>query len=158
MVRWAQAAHYTANGHARPGGQLAVQVPAHGHHEAGHILAELAAEHPYREAMEPYPHTSGTCTPDFYATQLYLLGFQTRHVRMQVYEHVLPGPRAMVEWFTGSALTRYRAHMSSDMYATFVREYEDRVVAFCGEPRPYYLPFNRILVWGRLPVSSEHDE
>ena len=135
-----------------PGGQIAIQVPSGGEHPTRDILGTLAAEEPYASAMQGYRRAGGnTRTPDWYARQLYDLGFAEQDVRMQVYPHVLPEARSVVEWFKGSGLAPYRERLSADVYATLVAEYERRVVERSGEGEPYFLPFNRILIWGRLP-------
>ncbi len=135
-----------------PGGQIAIQVPSGGEHPTRDILGTLAAEKPYASAMQGYRRAGGnTRTPDWYARQLYELGFADQNVRMQVYPHVLPEARSVVEWFKGSGLGPYRERMSAELYADLVAEYERRVVERSGEDEPYFLPFNRILIWGRLP-------
>ena len=134
-----------------PGGQLAIQVPSGGEHPARDILGLLGREEPYVSALRDYRRAGGTRTPDWYATELYHLGYEQQNVRMQLYGHVLPEARAVVEWFKGSALGPYRERMSAEMYADLIAEYDRRVVERCGEGEPYFLPFNRILVWGRRP-------
>jgi trans-aconitate 2-methyltransferase len=134
-----------------PGGQLAIQVPSGGDHAARDIMPGLAAEEPYVSAMDGYRRAGGTRTADWYATRLHELGYADQNVRMQVYGHVLPEPRSVVEWFKGSGLGPYRDRLSPELYASFVAEYERRVVERCGEGEPYFLPFNRILIWGHRP-------
>lgn len=134
------------------GGQIAIQVPSGGEHPTRDILGTLAAEEPYASAMRGYRRAGGnTRTPDWYARQLYELGFAEQNVRMQVYPHLLPGARSVVEWFKGSGLAPYRERLSAGVYADLVAEYERRVVERSGEDEPYFLPFNRILIWGRMP-------
>jgi trans-aconitate 2-methyltransferase len=133
-----------------PGGQIAIQVPSGGGHPASQILGTLTAEEPYASVMMANRRARSTLTPDAYARLLYELGYVARHVRMQVYGHILPEALSVVEWFKGSALGPYRSHLPPDMYAALVAEYERRVVAQCGQGEPYFLPFNRILMWGRI--------
>ena len=135
-----------------PKGQIAVQMPMPGAvHPAGHVLGDLVRQSPYAEALGTVRRASGTRAPDFYATHLHELGYEQFHVRLQVYGHLLPEALSMVEWFKGSALAPYRAQLPHDLYQQLVRDYEAEVVRLCGRGKPYFLPFNRILVWGRLP-------
>ncbi len=135
-----------------PGGQIAIQIPSGGEHPTRDILGTLAAEEPYATGMQGYRRAGGnTRTPDWYSRQLHELGFAEQNVRMQVYPHVLPEARSVVEWFKGSGLAPYRERLAAEVYSDLVTEYERRVVERSGEGEPYFLPFNRILIWGRLP-------
>ena len=88
--------------------------------------------------------------PEQYATLLHDLGFVEQHVRLQVYAHVLPSSRHVVEWVRGTSLTRFEKRLSPELYAEFLRRYEERLIAEIGDARPYFFPFRRILMWGRL--------
>lgn len=134
-----------------PGGQLAVQVPSGGEHPVRDILGALAREEPYASAMGDYRRAGGTRTTEWYGAELYRLGFARQHVRMQLYGHVLPEARSVVEWYKGSALGPYRERLPAELYSAFVDEYTRRVVERSGDGEPYFLPFNRILIWGQLP-------
>ena len=133
----------------RPGGQLAVQMPANEDH-ASHLVARaLAQEEPYREQLEGYERRFPTLTPSRYASLLDELGFERQHVRVQVYPHHLPETRSVVEWVKGSLLTPYRDRLPADAYARFLEEYTARLVAELGEHAPYFYAFPRTLMWGR---------
>jgi trans-aconitate 2-methyltransferase len=134
-----------------PGGQLAIQVPLGGDHPARPVLAEVAASEPYASALRGFARAPGAMPPDWYATRLHELGAAEQIVRMNVYGHVLERPRLLVEWFKGSALTSYRERLSSALYDSFVAEYTRRIVEGFGDDAPYFLPFNRVLLWARWP-------
>ncbi len=36
-------------------------------------------------------------------------------------------------------------------FADFLAEYETRLLARIGHHAPYFFPFRRVLLWGRLP-------
>jgi trans-aconitate 2-methyltransferase len=42
--------------------------------------------------------------------------------------------------------------MPEDIYQEFVVRYRARLNAALGDRRPYFYPFKRILLWGRLPA------
>jgi trans-aconitate 2-methyltransferase len=90
--------------------------------------------------------------PEEYATLLDELGFVEQSVRLQVYGHVLGSPDAVVEWVRGTLLTDYESRMPDDIYQEFVVRYRARLNAALGDRRPYFYPFKRILLWGRLPA------
>ena len=99
----------------------------------------------------PDPVAEFVLEPEQYATILYELGFALQHVRLQVYPHVLPSSRSVVDWVRGTTLTRFQAVLDADTYAAFLTEYERQLLRVIGDRSPYFFPFRRILMWGRLP-------
>jgi trans-aconitate 2-methyltransferase len=124
-----------------PNGQLAVQMPANHDHPSHRIAAEVAS------SFGIQPRTVNVLPPESYADLLHRLGFKRQHVRSQVYGHILPSTRDVVEWTKGSTLTPYRQALSSDRYEEFLTEYTDRLVATLGDSRPYFYTFKRVLMW-----------
>jgi trans-aconitate 2-methyltransferase len=133
-----------------PGGELAVQVPANFDHVSHTLAADIAREEPFASAMQGYTRTFSVLAPEEYATLLHSLGFVAQSVRLQVYGHVLESPDAVVEWVRGTLLTDYESRLSDDLYREFVAGYRERLNAALGDQRPYFYPFKRILLWGRL--------
>lgn len=133
-----------------PGGELAVQVPANFDHVSHTLAAETAREQPFAGAMRGYVRTFAVLRPEEYAALLHELGFVGQSVRLQVYGHVLESPDAVVEWVRGTLLTDYESRMPEAMYAEFVARYRERLNAALGDQRPYFYPFKRILLWGRI--------
>ena len=133
-----------------PGGELAVQVPANFDHVSHTLAADIAREEPFASAMHGYSRTFSVLPPEEYATLLYKLGFVAQTVRLQVYGHVLESPDAVVEWVRGTLLTDYESRMPEAMYHDFVARYREQLNAALGDQRPYFYPFKRILLWGRL--------
>ncbi len=134
-----------------PGGELAVQVPANFDHLSHRLAAEIAREEPFIDAMRGYTRTFAVLPPEEYATLLHQLGFITQSVRLQVYAHVLESPDSVVEWVRGTLLTDYELRMPAALYQEFVTRYRERLNAALGDQRPFFYPFKRILLWGRLP-------
>ena len=135
-----------------PGGELAVQVPANFDHLSHRLAAEIAREEPFIDAMRGYTRTFAVLAPEEYATLLHQLGFITQSVRLQVYAHVLESPDSVVEWVRGTLLTDYELRMPAALYQEFVTRYRERLNAALGDQRPFFYPFKRILLWGRLPA------
>jgi trans-aconitate 2-methyltransferase len=135
-----------------PGGELAVQVPANFDHVSHSLASELAREEPFASAMDGYVRTFGVLAPEAYATLLHRLGFAAQSVRMQVYGHLLESTDSVVEWVRGTLLTDYERRLPDALYAQFVARYRERLHAALGDQRPYFYPFKRILLWGRLPA------
>ena len=138
---------------ARPGGQIAVQMPYSSGQPSHRIAHVVAAEEPYRSALGGWLREDPVQLPDFYATLLYNeLGCTEQLTRMNVYGHVLAETRATVEWVKGSLLTAYLSRLPQELHASFLADYEARVVGEVGQHTPYFYPFPRVFLWGRLPA------
>ena len=145
LARWAAS--------LRPGGELAVQVPANVDHPAHLLAAEVAESAEFIDAFEgsPPPDTvHNVLKPEAYAELLEQLGFGAQHVRLQVYPHRLASTADVVEWVKGTSLTRFKKVLHEETYDRFVDVYRHRLVAELGARRPYFYAFKRILIWGRL--------
>lgn len=148
ITRWAAA--------LRPGGQIAIQVPANAAMPAHVVARNLAEREPYRSLFGPDgppidPVEAYVLEPEEYAQALYDIGFENQHVRLQVYPHVLPSSRDVVEWVRGTTLTRFEKRLEPAAFESFVADYETDLLQVLGDHRPHFFPFRRILMWARLP-------
>ncbi len=143
-------------GRLRPGGQLAVQVPANPDHPSHTTSIAVAHEATFFGALggevppDPLDHV---LDPARYAEILDDLGFVNQHVRLQVYGFHLPAAADVVEWVKGTSLTRFAARLDDATYAAFVNRYRERLVEVLGDQRPYFYAFKRILLWGRWSAA-----
>lgn len=138
----------------RPGGQLAVQVPANADHPSHTAAAAVALERPFADAMDGAPPPDvvrGVLAPERYAELLDALGFAEQHVRLQVYGHHLPSTASVVEWTKGTSLVRFRRLLPPALFEQFVDRYRQRVLEELGDRAPYFYAFKRILFWARCP-------
>jgi trans-aconitate 2-methyltransferase len=135
----------------RPGGQLAVQVPANFDHPSHIVAAEVAQERPFLDSMLEAPPgvVNEVLKPERYAELLHELGFSRQHVRLQVYGHVLASTAAVVEWTKGTALLRFQRLLPAPLFDAYVDRYRERLVEVLGDRAPYFYPFKRILFWAR---------
>ena len=148
LARWA--------GALRPGGQIAVQVPANADmpsHTVGRLVAE---REPYLSLFGPQgppidPVQAYVLRPEEYAQIFHDLGFERQHVRLQVYPHILPSTRHVVEWVRGTTLTRFEKRLAPEAFEAFVANYETELLKVLGNHEPHFFPFRRILMWARLP-------
>ena len=128
-----------------PAGQLAIQMPS-SHDDPSHTLAEeLIQSEPYRSASGGWRRPQHVNTPVEYARLLHRLGFPDPEVRLIVYPHLLSGPEDVIEWMKGTLLTDYARRFEPDMFARFVDDYRERLLARLERARPYFFPFKRIL-------------
>jgi trans-aconitate 2-methyltransferase len=135
----------------RPGGQLAVQMPANHDHPSHVVAAEVAGTEPFRTALGGYRRVSPVQPPEWYAELLDRLGLAEQHVRLQVYLHHLPARDEVVEWVKGTLLTDYESRMPPELFEQFVATYRARLLPQLDDSRPYRYPFKRVLFWGVRP-------
>jgi trans-aconitate 2-methyltransferase len=133
----------------RPGGQLAVQVPANDDHLAHRVARALASEEPFRAAGGLPP--SAVLAPERYAALLHDLGYREQLVRLQVYGHLLPARDEVVTWLSGTTLTPLRARLDEAGWADLLDRYRAALLPQLADTRPYFFTFKRIFIWGRLP-------
>ncbi len=137
----------------RPGGQLAVQVPANADHPSHALAFEIAHEAPFGAAMHDDPlgdQVTPVLAPEAYATLLDELGFVDPHVRLQVYGHHLASTADVVEWTKGTTLTRYESGLPPELYEEFVDRYRRRLLDALGDRSPYFYAFKRVLFHARI--------
>ena len=136
----------------RPGGQIAVQVPANADHPSHTVSAGLAAgelRHLFPDGPPPDP-VLGVLRPEAYAELLDRLGAVDQHVRLQVYGHHLAATDDVVEWVRGTSLTRFARALPAEDYERFVARYRHELLSVLGDHRPYFYAFKRILLWARF--------
>ena len=106
----------------RPGGQIAVQVPANPDHPSHTTVAEVLGEQPFADhAADVGPdHLANVLDPARYAEILFELGADDPLVRLQVYGMAMPRADEVVDWVSGTALTRVRRALPPDLYERFV--------------------------------------
>jgi trans-aconitate 2-methyltransferase len=122
-------------------GQIAVQMPANDDHPSHSVAAEVAKEF----GIEP--RADFVLPPQRYADLLHRLGYKRQHVRLQVYGHVLPSTKDVVEWVRGALLTHYESILG-DRFEAFLTEYRARLASILGSERPYFYTYKRVLIWG----------
>lgn len=135
----------------RPGGQIAVQMPANDDHPSHTTAHHIAAEAPFAAALGGYIRASWVRPPEWYSQRLFDLGFTEQSVRLQVYPHVLGEARDVVEWVKGSLLTDYERRLTPDVFGEYLERYTREVVEQLGDARPFFYPFKRVLIWGKKP-------
>ena len=133
------------------GGQIAVQMPANHDHLTHKIAAEVAQENPFREILKGYYRISPVLNADEYASLLYSLGFRRQRVELRVYGHLLEKRDEVVEWVKGTLLTDYERRMPPEHFTKFLEVYRKRLLPRLENQTPYFYPFKRVLMWGRLP-------
>ena len=131
----------------RPGGQLAVQMPANFDHPSHVVAAQVGGEAPFHDALGGHARERPVLLPEEYALLLERLGYGEQHVRLQVYGHRLAARDEVVEWVKGTLLTDYQHRLTAELYARFVARYRERLLPALEDTRPYFFTFKRVLLW-----------
>jgi trans-aconitate 2-methyltransferase len=133
----------------KEGGQLAVQMPAN-HESVAHRTAfELVQEEPWRTELDGYNRPWPVQRPEWYAELLNRLGYREQRVFLRVYGHSLASREEVVEWVKGTLLTDYQQRMGGEAFALFLEAYRARLMERLEDQRPFFYPFNRVLLWAR---------
>src|SRR5918999_3902056 len=132
----------------RPGGQLAVQVPANADHPSHALVADVTDA--LGLSVEPDPVAVHVLNPEEYAAVLDDLGAVEQHVRLQVFVHHLPSSADVVERVRGTTLTRVKRATDAEGYERFLVAYRARLLEVIGHRVPYTYPFKRILFRARF--------
>jgi trans-aconitate 2-methyltransferase len=134
---------------ARPGGQLAVQVPANFDHASHTTARDVAREDEFRAPLGGHERAPSVLAPEAYSELLHRLGFAEQHVRLQVYAHTLASRDEVVEWVRGTLLTDYQRRLPPALFERFLARYREVLLARLPDERPFLFPFKRVLLWGR---------
>jgi trans-aconitate 2-methyltransferase len=134
-------------------GQIAIQVPANADHPSHTCSAAVATREPFVSAMGGAPPAdpvaANVLAPERYAELLFTLGIRDPHIRLQVYPQVMETSAAVVEWTSGTSLTRFFKVLPDDLHDSFVDAYRHELLATIGDHAPYFYAFKRILIHGR---------
>ncbi|WP_216317720.1 methyltransferase domain-containing protein [Deinococcus aestuarii] len=138
----------------RPGGVLAVQVPANHDHDSHRLLTETANE--FAAELGGFTRfgtahgASPVLTPAQYAEVLDELGGVEIVALSRVYPVVLPGAEGLLDWTRGTALVPYLSRLGERDGERFVAAYLDRLRSRWPGERVYYA-FTRVLFTARKP-------
>jgi trans-aconitate 2-methyltransferase len=109
------------------GGVLAVQMPDNTDEPALALMETVGADGPWAKALAG----SGAARSELPRPEGYydLLKPECRHLDVWhiVYNHVMAGPQAIVEWFKGSALRPYLSALGPDLRERFLAAYTQAV-------------------------------
>lgn len=137
-------------GRLAPQGQLAFQVPANFDHPSHTVADEVGL----RFGLEPLARHIGALRPARYAELLWGAGLRDLDVTMRIYGVDMARTDDVIEWVSGTMLTRFESQLDPARFDEFRAEYRRALLAALGDPdgsSPYYYAFPRILCRGQLP-------
>jgi trans-aconitate 2-methyltransferase len=128
----------------RPGGQLAVQMPSNHTHPTHTLIAEIAGQEPFRQALDGWTRRSPVLPLETYAGLLYDGGAKDLVVFEKIYPHVLENADALADWTSGTALVPYFERLGTELSEHFMERYRQALrLRFPGQP--VFYGFKRIL-------------
>lgn len=137
--------------HLRPHGQLAFQVPANFDHPS-HTVADRIGR---SFGLEPRADYIDSLSPAAYAERLWHAGLRDLDVSLRIYGVEMERTEHVLDWVSGTLLTRAESALDPDDFAAFRAEYRRALLEELGDPegdRPYYYAFPRILAHGSRPA------
>jgi trans-aconitate 2-methyltransferase len=136
----------------KPGGRLAVQMPANAHETAQTALRALAAEPPWRDAIDiNLEETLTVLDPETYQAMLSGLGFVGVDCHYHVFQHPMESPAAVIDWSRATVLRRVLERLPAARHEAFLGELEGRLAAGYGTSGPLIFPFRRLFIWASRP-------
>ena len=133
-----------------PDGQLAFQVPAN----FGHPSHTVADDVGRLFGLEPLDRAIGALDPARYAEVLWASGLRDLDVSMRIYGVEMERTDEVIDWVSGTLLTRFESRLDPADFERFRSTYRRRLLDALGDPvgdQPYFYAFPRILCCGRRP-------
>lgn len=109
------------------GGILAVQMPNNFDEPAHRLLAEVVQQEPWASAVGQWRERYFVQSTSWYTDTLYRLGYSDIDVWETIYQHILQGPDAVLEWMKGTALRPVLSRLATDQQAEFLTSYQARL-------------------------------
>jgi len=134
----------------KPGGQLAVQLPANHRHPTQKIISELARQEPYSSALGGWDREWSVLSIGEYAGLLYESGARDINVFEKIYPHVLENIEAVIDWLSGTALLPYFERLPQELHEDFLNSYRERLRDLYPNV-PVFYPYQRIFFSARRP-------
>ena len=139
-------------GEAAPGGWLAVQMPDNLHEPAHRLIREVAAQGPWAQRLAQAVTPRDAVQPaDWYFRVLRDAGATVDIWRTTYHHQLAGGPRAVVEWFKGSALRPFLQALDAEQQSGFLARYEEAVAGAYPQlaDGTVLLPFPRLFFIAR---------
>ncbi len=130
-------------GWLRPGGQLAIQMPANFEHTSHALANELAQRYGLR------PRPAPVLPMEDYAQLLVDCGVTEMNIFTKLYAHPMSSSSQVVEWVKGSYLTQFEKQMEPARYSEFLRDYAGEFVDRVGDGA-YLYTFKRLFLYARV--------
>ena len=136
--------------HLRPGGQIAVQLPANHNHQTQRFIRDTASEEPFATALRGWLRSVPVLTIREYSELLYDSGGEDITVFEKIYPHILPDSYAVLDWLSGTAILPYLERLPLELHESFLGALGEKLKeAYPGTP--VFYPYNRIFFSAHKP-------
>lgn len=133
-----------------PGGQIAIQLPANHNHPTQQLIAEIAGEDPYKNALNNWQREWSVLSILEYSELLYDTGVEDINVFEKIYPHILDDVDVIVEWLSGTALIPYFERLPDNLHDDFINTYREKLQDLYPK-KPVFFPYQRIFFSAKLP-------
>jgi trans-aconitate 2-methyltransferase len=113
----------------KPGGQLAVQIPANHRHPSHTCIIAAASTEPFKSALGGWTRQSPVLEIDQYAQLLHSCGTTDFTVMEKVYPVYLENAAAIAEWTKGTTLVPYLERLPLELHEPFLQSYRELLSA-----------------------------
>jgi trans-aconitate 2-methyltransferase len=139
----------------RPGGTLAVQMPANERETAQVTIHALAAETPWQATLGAIrtPSDLTVRAPAAYGAMLAEISFVEIDCHYQVFRHPMDNPAEVVEWSRATTLRLYLEALLPNQHNDFIAELTRRLEHGYGTRGPLVFEFRRLFLWARRAAS-----
>jgi len=142
----------------RPGGSLAVQMPANDRETAQLTIHALANESRWRDLIGGIrtPSDRSVQSPDDYHAMLSAIGFVDLDCHYHTFRHPMGSPAEVVEWSRATVLRPYLDALPADRHGALIDELTRRLELAYGTRSPLTFEFRRLFLFARRgPGRSE---
>jgi trans-aconitate 2-methyltransferase len=139
----------------RPGGSLAVQMPANDRETAQVTIHALASEAPWQATLGAIrtPSDLTVRTPAKYHAMLAEIGFVDIDCYYRLFRHPMDSPAEVVEWSRATALRPYLDALPADRHDHFIAELTRRLEHGYGTRDPLVFEFRRLFLWAHRAAN-----
>jgi trans-aconitate 2-methyltransferase len=138
----------------KPGGRLAVQMPANHNETAQVTLFALAREPPWSNwvgSVAAPSHSVGT--PPEYRSILFDAGYSEIDCHYHIFAHPMTSPTEIVEWSRATVLRPFLNRIPEARHPAFLAEWTRRLRLGYGTTGPLTFKFRRLFLWARRPPT-----
>ncbi len=144
----------------RPGGRLAVQMPANDRETAQVTIHALANEPRWRSALGAIrtPSDRLVQAPEEYRAMLSSIGFVDVDCFYHTFRHPMGSPAEVVEWSRATVLRLYLDQLSAERGDEFVTELTRRLELAYGTSDALTFEFRRLFLFGGRAANQRTPE
>ncbi len=132
-----------------PEGQLAIQMPVQNDNVLNQVLAALAEESPFKEALKGWRSRSPVLPMDDYAQLLFDHGAAKMTIYQKIYPLIADSHLKLYDFISGTALIPYLERLDDVIKEAFIAAFKNRIAErFTTVPALY--AFKRMIIYAQF--------